>query len=75
VLCRAGSHSPCYPMHVFPVVLETVCGVILTCCLDCVLLFVVNGVVKQFSSSPYFLLTPEKKYIYIYIYKFLHLLS
>jgi hypothetical protein len=41
--------------------LEPVCGVIVTCCLDCVLAFVVSGVIKLLSSSPSCLLTPEKK--------------
>jgi hypothetical protein len=41
--------------------LETVCGVIVTCCQDCVLAFIVSGLIKLFSSLPSCLLTPEKK--------------
>jgi hypothetical protein len=41
--------------------LEPVCGVIVTCCLDCVLAFVVSGLIKLLSSSPSCLLTPVEK--------------
>jgi small neutral amino acid transporter SnatA (MarC family) len=41
--------------------LETVCGVIVTCFLDCMLAFIVSGLIKLFSSSPSCLLAPEKK--------------
>jgi hypothetical protein len=41
--------------------LEPVCGVIVTCFLDCVLVFIISGLIKLFSSSPSCLLTPEKK--------------
>jgi hypothetical protein len=61
VLCRAGSRPPCYSAHVLPVVFVPVCGVIVTCCLDCVLVFIISGVVKLLSSSPSCLLTPKNK--------------
>jgi hypothetical protein len=41
--------------------LEPMGGVIVTCCMDCMLAFIVNAVIKLLLSSPYFLLTPGKK--------------
>jgi hypothetical protein len=43
-----------------PVSLVPVHGVIVSCCLDCVLAFIVSGVVKLLSSSPS-CLNPKKK--------------
>jgi hypothetical protein len=48
-------------LFMFVSFLETVCGVIVTYCLDCVLAFIVSCLITFFSSSPSFLLAPEKK--------------
>jgi hypothetical protein len=41
--------------------IELVCGVIVTCCLDCVLAFVVSYLIKLLSLSPSCLLTSKTK--------------
>jgi hypothetical protein len=48
-------------LPMFASCIEPVCGVIVTCCLDCVLAFVVSDLIKLLSSSPSCLLTSKTK--------------
>jgi hypothetical protein len=41
-------------LRMFHQFLELVCGVIVTCCLECMLAFIVSGVIKLLLSSPFF---------------------
>jgi hypothetical protein len=48
-------------LRMFVSCLELVCGVIVTCCLDCVLALVISGVINLLLSLHSCLLTDEKK--------------
>jgi hypothetical protein len=69
VLRQAGRHY----LLVFLCMLHLVAlvpmhGVLVACCWDCVLAFVVSGVVKLLSSSPFFLETKKKKLLFYFAF-------